>query len=125
MKKVETPQKARMLSVSILQKATDNDWERYNAVVSLITQYLFLKKKGFYDGRDTAMGKLNPDDAVRTNFWFIKSGSKNTVEGEVDRMLLNFNLAGLTEFRTSKKEGLCETMDKELKRKELTFTIKK
>jgi hypothetical protein len=89
------------LDIYIKDNATADEYERYDALLCAMGVFLFKKRIGGYEGRETAIGK--PLDGYRsTNFYGILARSRKKVESAIVHKIANFSLQEVVAFDIGK-----------------------
>jgi hypothetical protein len=86
------------INLGIKQKATTDDWERYEALLVTFSNYLFQNEIGDWGGRETSLLKGGGLDISRVNYWYVLFEEKNVAVNELMRMCINFSLLEVTKI---------------------------
>lgn len=98
MKKKEF-EKTATISLSILGKAKNDDWERYEAALICFSNFLFQENAGMYNGRETAIiNKPKKNEKEKTTFWFVLESKQKLAINKLKKIIKNFNLSDVTTF---------------------------
>ena len=117
----------RMIDLWIKEKATSEEWDRYESVLIIFTNFLFQNEIGDWSGRETAMGK--PSNGLeRTNYWIILNSDIDKAKAELEKIVKNYQLIHVTKIEMSKEPDIEDKKNyKDIfkKKKEFTWTYYK
>ena len=86
------------IDLEIHKDATSDEWERYDAVLPVITYHVFKENIGGWGGRETCMGEPG-DGYIRTNYWRVLESGVDKAKEQIERIIKNFNLSDFINLR--------------------------
>lgn len=92
----------RMIDLWIKEKATSQEWDRYESVLLTFTNFLFQNEIGDWSGRETAIGNTT-DGLIRTNYWSILNSDIDKAEVKLKEIIKNYRLNRVTKIEVSKE----------------------
>jgi len=88
------------VDLEIHKSANDNDWERYDAALPMVSLQLFKNNIGSWIGRETYIWE-SEDGYVTTNYWYVVESGIGLANEEIERIINNFELKSITQLLTS------------------------
>lgn len=94
-------QKIVNIDLEIHHEVNSDEWERYEAVLPIISLALLREQIGLYGGRETCLGI--PDEGyIQSNYWYVLETRVEIAKKELERIISNFELREFTRLKIGK-----------------------
>ncbi|MBW8242470.1 hypothetical protein K1F50_06625 [Muricauda oceani] len=114
---MDTFEKIVNIDLELHTSASDNEKERYDAVLPIISLRLFQKNMGSWGGRETCIG-VPEDGYVLVNYWYVLESCAKNAKEQIEQVIQNFDLSAFTRLSVSDALETGEDFKKELEETE-------
>lgn len=97
---MDTYEKVVNIDLELHHSANNNEKERYDAALPIISLRLFKNNMGAWMGRETCA--VVPEDGfVLCNYWYVLESCTEKAKKEIEEVVQNFNLDKFTRLTIS------------------------